>query len=110
MPTDPTIIAALVSGVVAIGVATVTSIVSFSLQKDRLRAELKFEFSTEAALLELLSDERWQLRSFDAIHKRFRGLGADELRKSLIRAGALSFGDAAEEFWGLRDRNKERLG
>ena len=112
MPTDPTIFAALVSAVVAFVVALITSGISawvaVSLQKDRLRTELKLEFAAEAAIRELLSDDRWPKRSFEAIQKRLQGFKPDELRRHLIRSGAVSFqGKSGEELWGLPERNKD---
>lgn len=109
MPSDPAIVAALVSAVIAIVVAFISAWVAVSLQKDRLRTELKLEFAAEAAIRELLSDKRWKLRSFDAIQKRLQGFDEDELRKLLIRSGALSFESEDGELWGLREHNLERL-
>jgi hypothetical protein len=86
----------------------------FELQRDRLRTELKLEFATEAAIRELLSDKRFSKRSLKAIERRLGGLEGHELRKALLRAGAVSFrrrGVAGEEgeLWGLRERNMEDL-
>ena len=105
---------ALVSGAVSILVALLSGLLSgygaARLQRQRLRAELKLEFATETAIRDLLGDSRFKghKRSFAAIKKRLPGFTDDELRRHLIRAGAISFrkhgteGDEAE-LWGLRE-------
>jgi hypothetical protein len=106
---------ALIAGGVSILVAAVTAFGTFRTQERRLRAELRTEFMAEEAIRALLQHDRWSLRSFRVISAHIRGFGDDELRKLLIRAGALCFGGppgapASEEWWGLRERNQKRLG
>jgi hypothetical protein len=80
---------------------------ALELQEQRLRAELRTEYMAEAAISQLL----WKaepLRSFDRIKARVGGFGDDELRRLLVRAGALRYTSTDgknTEFWGLRDRN-----
>jgi hypothetical protein len=65
----------------------------------------------EEAIRALLQHDRWRLRSFRVISGHIRGFTDDELRKLLIRAGALCFaGPSGQEWWGLRERNQDRLG
>ena len=111
MPTEPTILAASVSAVVALVVSGISSVVMVWLQKDRLRTELKLEFAAETAIRDLLSERSWKQRSFEAIKKRLQGFDDDELRKLLVRSGAVSFerADDGKEFWGLRERNLAEL-
>ena len=129
MPEDPAIVASLVSAVVALITAAITAWVTvgvqktrlqaeFQLQEARLRTELKLEFAAETAIRELLSREKWKLRSFKEIEKRLKGFDKDDLRKALIRSGALSFESSADsahdedednELWGLRERNADKL-
>jgi hypothetical protein len=102
---------ALVSGLVALVVAGLTSWASIHLQKERLRQELKTEFMAEQAMLELLQHPSWTLRSFEAISRRFGGFDGDELRRLLVRSGALRFEKQdGTEMWGLRTRNTRLLG
>lgn len=87
---------------------------TFDLQRERLRTEMKLEFATEGAIQELLTDERYAMRSFEQIQRRLNGLEGDDLRKALIRAGAVSFqkqdvGGENGELWGLRERNAKNL-
>jgi hypothetical protein len=64
----------------------------------------------EAAVRQLLLTPRWTMRSFDEIEKKLGGFDGDELRKLLVRAGAIRFeGRDATEYWGLRERNEDQL-
>ncbi len=80
-------------------------------QDARLRTELRTEFMGEEAVRRLLDNEDWTLRSFDEIRRRVRGFDDGELRKLLVRAGAVAFDRAEDgaEMWGLRERNRDRL-
>jgi hypothetical protein len=64
----------------------------------------------ENAAKSLLQDERWKKRSFKAIKNRLGGFEDNELRKILVRAGAISFeSDKGEELWGLISENQSDL-
>jgi len=80
-------------------------------QETRLRTELRTEFMAEEAIRGLLTHERWTLRSFEEIKRRLRSFDDDELRRLLVRAGAVAFGrqETGEELRGLRERNFGRL-
>lgn len=95
---------------VVIVTAAITSFATFIIQKERLKEELKTEFMAEKVVAKLLSNDKWKQRSFDEIKKRLGGFQDDELRKILVRSGAVCFqGSNDEEFWGLIDKNKEKL-
>ena len=80
------------------------------LQEQRLRTELRTEFMAEEAVKRLLHHEKWEKRSFEEIKRRLGGFGDDELRKILVRAGAVRFfGREDREYWGLIERNKEHI-
>ncbi len=80
------------------------------LSEKRLRRDYQLEFSTEAVVKQLLSIDRWKLRTFDEIKRRLKGLEENEIRKALIRAGAVCFrSDDDEEMWGLIERNRVKL-
>jgi hypothetical protein len=82
-----------------------------SQESERLRREFQLEFAAETAARALLDDPRWKLRTFDTIKRHLGGFEDDELRKLLVRAGAIRFrGPEGEELWGLLDRNKDALG
>ena len=91
-------------------VAAFTGYVTFRIQEHRLKHELRTEFMAEQVVRELLSEEKWTKRSFEAIKKRLGGFEDNELRKILVRAGAVRFEkENGEELWGLISRNKEDL-
>lgn len=81
------------------------------LQEDRLRAELRTEFMAEEAIRQLLLHPDWNQRSFDEIKRRLKGFEDNELRRLLVRSGAVAFSsDSGErEWWGLRERNTHNL-
>ena len=90
--------------------ATFTGLVTFANQERKLKTELRTEFMAEEAAKALLETEQWQKRSFEEIQKRLGGFGDDELRKILVRAGAVRFeGKGEKELWGLISRNKDAL-
>lgn len=106
---------------IPIAVAIVSGLVSYiasnqrlgreiELSEKRLRRDYQLEFSTEAVIRQLLSIEKWELRSFDKIKDRLEGLEDKEIKRALIRAGAVCFRGEKEEMWGLVERNRDKLG
>jgi hypothetical protein len=84
--------------------------VALLIQERKLRRDFQLEFMAENAARLLLESEKWQMRSFAQIKARLGGFEDDELRKVLVRAGAVRFkGQNEEELWGLLKRNKETL-
>lgn len=108
----------VISAIVAAAVALITSIwrqdlqekkieADLKQQEHRLRTELRTEFMAEEAIRRLLLHEKWEKRSFAEIMRRVGGFEDDELRKLLVRSGAVRFyGNKNIEFWGLIERNK----
>jgi hypothetical protein len=72
-------------------IAAFTGYITFRIQERRLKQELKTEFMAEKVVSELLSAEKWTKRSFEAIKRRLGGFEDDELRKILVRSGAVRF-------------------
>lgn len=95
---------------ISILTAAFTGYVTFRIQERHLKQELRTEFMAEEAAKQLLSNANWEKRSFAEISKRLGGFEENELRKILVRAGAVRFknGDK-EELWGLISRNKDAL-
>ena len=90
--------------------AIVTGLVTFAVQERKLKAELRTEFMAEQAVNLLLQNEKWKKRSFTEIQKRIGGFEGDELRKLLVRAGAVKFEASDDgELWGLISRNKGEI-
>ncbi len=68
---------------------------------------LRTEFMAEQVARQLLESKDWQKRSFESIKKRLGGFSDDELRRILVRAGAVRFeGNKGDELWGLLSRNE----
>jgi hypothetical protein len=100
------VFSALISALVAIVTALITSIVA----ERKLRREHQLDFMAEAAAKELLKDARFRLRSFPVIRHHLAGFDDDELRRVLVRSGALRWNSKSGlELWGLLSRNHERL-
>jgi hypothetical protein len=98
----------ITSAITALITGSVAGIATFFIQERRLRTELRTEFMAEQAVRSLLTNEQCQKRSFDEIKKRLGGFQDDELRKILVRAGAVRFEDSnKKELWGLVSRNED---
>jgi len=100
------IVAAAISGLIAIGVAILAQRHQFQQFKEGLRTQ----YMAEAAIGELLDGDH-DMRSFDVIRRRVGGFSDNDLRQLLVRSGAVRFyrdlGTPLEvELWGLRARNR----
>lgn len=100
----PAVVAAAVSGIVA----WLTTRQTISFNQEKMGREFKLEFATEAAIRVLLSDGTYKMRSFAKIKHHLPGFEKDDdLRRHLIRAGAVCFtGASEEEMWGLLEKHK----
>jgi hypothetical protein len=78
-------------------------------QKDRL--DNRTIFAAEQVARELMMDREWRWRSFRIISHHLGGFEDAELRKILVRAGAIRVtGKDGTEYWGLIDRNRDYIG
>lgn len=94
----------------SLATAIITGLVTFSVQERKLKSELRTEFMAEQVAKALLEDEKWVKRSFAEIQKRLGGFEEDELRKILVRAGAVHFvAENGQEMWGLLFRNRNSI-
>ena len=90
-------------------VAWLTARGTLALEREKLRREYELPDQTKAVILRLLRDKRFvqRKRSFREISNRLRGFSDEnELRRELIRAGAVAFSGKEidgnrEELWGL---------
>jgi hypothetical protein len=80
---------ALISGGVSLVVATIVAVTA--TRRERLRTELRTEFMVEVAIRALLSVDKWPLRSFEKVRRHVAGFEDPELRRLLVRSGALRF-------------------
>lgn len=110
------ITSAVIAAITSLIVAGITAWVTVSAQKERLRIELRTEFMIEEAIKRLLSHPKWKKRTFDKIKEKIGVFNDDnELRKMLVRSGAVRFYSKSEnegketEYWGLIDKNKDEL-
>ena len=83
--------------------------ISYILQKQRYQHELKLkqeeyktEFMAENTAKHFLSHKSYTDRSFDVLQKHLGGFEDDELRKILVRAGAVrTYREDGTEWWRL---------
>jgi hypothetical protein len=96
------------SAVIAGVVAWLTAQQTIRFNRDRMKREFQLEFATEAALKALLSEGAYAMRSFAKIKHHLPGFADDDdLRRHLIRAGAVCFtGASGNEMWGLLEKHK----
>ena len=84
---------------------------SYRVQERKLQKEYQLQDSAERVARTLLSDQTWRLRSFKVIRHHLGGFEDNELRKILVRCGAIRFmSRSGQELWGLVERNTDRLG
>ncbi|PSB02621.1 hypothetical protein [Merismopedia glauca] len=94
----------------SLATALITGLVTFSVQERKLKSELRTEFMAEQVAKTLLENEKWKKRSFAEIQKRLGGFPEDELRRILVRAGAVRFVvEDGKEMWGLLSRNQNSI-
>lgn len=92
-------------------------LISYFLQKQRfsqeikiMREENKTEFMAESTVKHYLNHKSYTDRSFDVLKKHLGGFDDDELRKILVRAGAIrTYRDDGSEWWRLLSRMEEYL-
>ncbi len=120
------ITAFLISLVTAIGTGFVTFLIQerqmakqLEIEKLKIDAdfkskieEIKTEYIAERTAKAYLNHPDYKKRSFSLLKGRLGGFSDDELRKILVRAGAVKFmGPNSKgqkiEWWGLLDRNPE---
>lgn len=91
--------------------------VSYLTQRARLKNELvkireenRTEFQAEKTVLYYLSHKGYTDRSFETLKKSLGGFEDDELRKILVRAGAVrTYRKDGSEWWRLLARKDEYL-
>jgi hypothetical protein len=87
------------------------SMIERELADQKARLDNKAVFAAERVAHELMMDKEWCWRSFKIIKHHLGGFEDDELRKILVRAGAIRVtSSSGEEMWGLLDRNREGIG
>lgn len=95
----------------------VGALVAWWLQKDRASADLrialemvKTEHMAEKTARFYLNHKGYKDRSFELLSKRLGGFEGDELRKILVRAGAVRYVRSdGTEWWRLLSRTTEAV-
>jgi hypothetical protein len=104
---------------IAVPVSIVTTILTGLLQayvaERRSRLDFRLEFSAENVARRLFThNPEWRLRSFAVIKCHLGGFSDDELRKILVRSGAIRTYAVVRrrrvEAWGLLENNYDKLG
>jgi hypothetical protein len=109
---DPQLFAALSTlvGTLLGGVVTLAaSRQQFRHQIQALREQHKTEFMAEATARHFLSHKGYTDRTFQVLKEHLGGFEDDELRKILVRAGAVRVYRDEEEWWYLLSRTDERI-
>lgn len=74
------------------------------------REGFKTDFMAEQTARHFLSHESYTDRSFEALQKHLGGFSDDELRKILVRAGAIrNYREDGTEWWRLLSRMDEYI-
>ena len=108
---------AILSLISALSGTVIGGLISYLLQKQRLDQELKLkqeedktEFMAESTAHHFLSHKGYTDRSFEMLQNRLGGFKDDELRKILVRAGAVRhIRDDGSEWWRLVSREGEYI-
>lgn len=95
----------------------VGGLISYFLQKQRFDQELKLkqeenktEFMAESTAKHFLNHQKYTDRSFETLQKHLGGFDDDELRKILVRAGAIrTYREDGSEWWRLLSRMDEYI-
>jgi hypothetical protein len=82
----------------------------FKHQLEMLHQQYKTEFMAEETARHFLNHKSFTDRSFDVLQKHLGGFEEDELRKILVRAGAVrTYREDETEWWYLLSRMQERI-
>lgn len=111
------ILETIISTAAGLAGAAIGGVLSYVTQKQQFRNELlrireehKAEFQAEQTALHFLRHATHIERSFETLRKYLGGFEDDELRKILVRAGAIrTFREDGSEWWRLLDRMDEYI-
>lgn len=99
---------ALLGALVGGGISWMLNRQQFDNQLKLAREAHRTEFMAEETARALLSHKGFTDRSFEALRRHLGGFEDDELRKILVRAGAMRvYRDDGSEWWRLVSRQEE---
>jgi len=103
-------VASLLGAVVGGGITFLLNRQSHAMQLKALREQFKTDFMAEDTARHFLDHKAYTDRSFDVLQKHLGGFEEDELRKILVRAGAVRvYRDDGSEWWRLLSRMDEYI-
>lgn len=101
-------LSALAGALVGGGMSWLLNRQQFENQLKLAREQHRTEFMAEETARALLSHKAFTDRSFETLQRHLGGFGDDELRKILVRAGAMRiYRDDGSEWWRLVSRMDE---
>ncbi|MBX3588593.1 MAG: hypothetical protein KF796_18340 [Ramlibacter sp.] len=99
---------ALLGALVGGGISWMLNRQQFANQLRMLHEQHKTEFMAEETARHFLSHKSFTDRSFETLQKNLGGFADDELRKILVRAGAIRvYREDGSEWWRLLSRMDE---
>lgn len=106
---DPTL-ASLLGTLIGGGISYFLNRQLHAQQLTALKAQFKTDFMAEGTARHFLSHKGYTDRSFETLSKHLGGFSDDELRKILVRAGAIrTFREDGTEWWRLLSRMDEYI-
>ena len=103
-----TALSALLGAAVGGGISFLLNRQQFANQMNLAREQHRTEFMAEETARALLSHKGFTDRSFETLQRHLGGFADDELRKILVRAGAVrTYRDDGSEWWRLVSRMEE---
>ena len=105
-----TMLASLLGTLVGGGITYLLNMQSHAQQIAVLKEQYKTDFMAEETARHFLSHKGYTDRSFETLQKHLGGFDDDELRKILVRAGAIRiYRDDGTEWWRLLSRMDEYI-
>lgn len=103
-------LSALLGAIVGGGISWLLNRQQFANQLRVLQEQHKVEFMAEETARHFLGHKSFTDRSFDTLRKHLGGFTDDELRKILVRAGAIRiYREDGSEWWRLLSRMEEYI-
>lgn len=99
----------MIAGAGSLATSLIIAAASITLFARRARRDLTLEFAAEGAAKAILTDRTLRYRTFRSLKYHLSGFSDDELRRILIRAGAIRLVAGGQEVWGLLSRNRQYL-
>jgi hypothetical protein len=103
-----TAVSALLGALIGGGISWLLNRQQFENQLKLAREQHRTEFMAEETARTLLSHKAFTDRSFETLRRHLGGFEDNELRKILVRAGAMRiYRDDGSEWWRLVSRQEE---